>query len=380
MPRFNLSVITLCVLLSTAPVRANVDDFALPISVNNSPIEVRDLKPKNDNEHPIDNIINSLKSKIPEQHVLMADASEIQTLTPQNNVDYGSYGAPPSSQIQDLTLSAPNTSFKTQLKANYSPTPSFNMKPGENKAVIVAAGLMNRITTNFNMIAVRTSDMSAVIEAQDGYVYVTTNSSNPLGLMIYEEGLPETAISLVLKPEEALPVMLNVNVQLSWKQKQAINARTKERERMAKVELANQVDNSHASAEGHVERIKNILIPIAQQDIPRGFVEADEIPETLIRPCSIPIRQKVSQRFSGNREYIDVVVVYNHTNYPYQVKEEQCMSRDTLGVALLDQSIIQPGQSSEIYIVRDKLFKEKLENRNKRRRVSAAELGLTIKG
>ncbi len=342
-----------------------VNEFILPVNTSNERLPSEVINSGNTSQqssNPVQFIFDQLKSSVPEG-------------SKKSSMMFDDYGR--VNQGKTLGATAKISPFGDALKSSYKPVQNYKLAAGENIAVAVAAGLMNRIKTNFKMVAVRTSDESSIIEASDGYIYITINTMSPVGLMIYEEGLPETAISLVLQPDNSPPAMVNVEVELTQSQKNKASARKRERDRLEKIAQANNIQERKKSNSGYVKRLKDILTPIAQNDIPHGFTETTQIPRSLSKPCSVAIKQKTAQRFVGSRKYIDVVVLYNHTNYDYQIKEEQCLSRDALAVALVDQSILPPGYSTEVYIVRDKLYREKREKQNRRRQFSAAELGLT---
>lgn len=349
--------------LSNADTADEVNNFILPVETSSQRLPSDFID--NQENSPVSFIFNSLKSAVPDPD---------NTTKPQAmNVDQ--YG-----RLLTIESNDKAGGFAETLKARYKPVQDFQLKPGENIAVAVAAGLMNRIKTNFSMVAIRTSDEESIIEASNGYIYITTNSMVPVGIMVYEEGLPETAISLVLQPDNNPPAMINVEVELTSEQKSLMSQRKHERERLKKIDDLANVTEEELNTASHISRIKSLLLPIAKNDIPRGFTESIEIPAALTKPCSVAIRQKTAQRYAGSREYIDVVVLYNHTSYAYQIKEEQCLSRDALAVAFVDESILQPGESTEVYIVRDKLYVEKQEKSNRRKQISAKELGLTAGG
>ncbi|MBB1438443.1 TraK domain-containing protein [Shewanella sp. SG41-4] len=356
---FKLSLV-FTALLSQSVCSANespdpVNEFSLPVQTSNQRLSSETIENKKI-ESPVSYIFNSLKSAVPD------DKEDIPPKT-------DSYG-------RALSTTGSSSGFASTLQASYKPVQNYSLKPGENIAVAIAAGLMNRIKTNFSMVAVRTSDEESIIEASNGYIYFTTNSMNPVGIMVYEEGMPETAISLVLQPDNNPPAMVNVDVKLTGQQRYLMAERKRERDRLKKIDDLANMHQEELSTASHITRMKSLLLPIAQNGIPQGFTESVEIPQTLTKPCSVAIRQKTAQRYAGSREYIDVVVMYNHTAYAYQIKEEQCLSRDALAVAFIDQSILQPGESTEVYIVRDKLYVEKMEKTNRRRQISAQELGL----
>lgn len=342
-----------------APNTDPVNEFILPVNTSNQRLP-SDFVENESGSNPVQFIFDSLKSSVPDHG--------LNEPTPILVDDYG---------MPAPSIAAPGNDFSQILQARYKPVQNYDLNPGDNIAVAVAAGLMNRIKTNFKMVAVRTSDEASIIEASDGYIYITINSMSPVGLMIYEEGMPETAISLVLQPDNSPPAMIDVEVKLTQTQKSKAIQRKRERDRIEKIDQLANVQQEQPTTSSYVERMKSMLTPIAQNGIPKGFTETTQIPASMVKPCSVAIRQKTAQRFVGSREYVDVVVMYNHTNYDYQIKEEQCLSRDVLAVALIDQSILPPGFSTEVYIVRDKLYSEKHEKNNRRRQFSATELGLT---
>jgi conjugal transfer pilus assembly protein TraK len=343
--------------------KAVVDNFQLPVQTTNARLtdieSSQDAATQSNINNPFQEVFNQLKSVIPKG----------------GRQDYSSYGMP-AAGANPAKAETPKP-FEDILKSTYKPVQQYNLKPGENIAIAVAAGLMNRIKTNFQRVAVRTADEEAILEASDGYVYLTTNKLTPLGLIIYEEGMPETAVSLVLQPDNTPPAMVSVNVALTPEQQAKMADNERERERQKDIEMLSQVSEKKDGSQSHIERIKEMLMPIAKGGIPNGFTETQDIPTVFEQPCSVAIKQKTAQRFAGARELIDVVVMYNQTNYAYQIKEEQCLSRDALAVALMDQSILQPGASTEVYIVRDKLYQEKQADKNKRRMLTPEELGLT---
>lgn len=356
---FKLSIIFVAMMSNVVfalPESDPVNEFELPVQTSNERLSSEHVD-ANKSNNPVSFIFDSLKSAVPDDK-----ATDTQAKT-------DAYGR----TIKPESVNG----FANQLQAQYKPVQNFHLKPGQNIAVAVAAGLMNRIKTNFSMVAIRTSDEESIIEASNGYIYITTNSMVPVGIMVYEEGLPETAISLVLQPDNNPPAMVNVEVDLTEEQRYRIADREHERERLKKIDDLANVPEEHLNTASHITRLKSLLLPIAQNGIPQGFTESTEVPSAVIKPCSVAIRQKTAQRYAGSREYIDIVVMYNQTSYAYQVKEEQCLSRDALAVAFIDQSILQPGESTEVYIVRDKLYIEKQEKNNRRRQISAEELGLT---
>ncbi len=274
-------------------------------------------------------------------------------------------------QIQAATVSeGPSYSFLEVVKSKYKPIQELkNLKPGANIAIPVAVGLTNPIITNFKMVAARTHDEDSVIQLEDGRVYITLNSLKPVALMLFEEGVPESMINLTLIPMEAMPVIVNAHIELTQSMTyKGIEHRRDLKEREA---IAKAVDNNPAAnnESERVGRIKQILKPIGRGEIPQGFTLSHDISKAMAKPCGLTISQKVMQRIVGSREVVDVVRIQNTKQRPYSIREQMCEARDVMAVAIYNKSILQPGEATEVYILRDKAPKSAVNTNSKRPRV-----------
>ena len=254
------------------------------------------------------------------------------------------------------------------LEDSYKPVQTLvNVKPGASIMVPVSQGLMNRISTPFKMVAVKDSgNKKAIVDLDEGMVFVTVNSFEPMSLMVYEEGVPESMFSIMLHPMEAPPVMINIDIKLSTEMTAKRDAFHRDMEMEDLLFEANEMSKMQTQTSEHVQRIKDILMPVAQGEIPRGFSFTDQVPSNSLRPCSVSIFQQTKQRLIGAREIVDVVLIKNDSNRIYSVREESCISKDSIAVAVLDKSTLQPGEHTEIYILRDKLYSQR-QARVKRR-------------
>jgi conjugal transfer pilus assembly protein TraK len=285
-----------------------------------------------------------------------------------NEADFDQYQQPQTAQS---IRSGNGYSFLDIVKSKYKPTQNLsNLEPGANIAVPVAVGLTNPIITNFKMVAARTHDEESVIELEDGRLYITLNSLKPVALMLFEEGVPESMINLTLVPMEAMPVVVNVDVNLSkTMQYKGANHRAeiKEQEALAEASLT---EGYVANVEtDRVARIKQILKPVGKGEIPQGFSLSHDVSKAMHQPCGLTISQQVLQRIVGPREVVDVVRVQNTTTRPYTIREQMCESRDVMAVAIYNKSLLQPGEATEVYILRDKLRQSIVNTNSKRPRV-----------
>ena len=281
--------------------------------------------------------------------------------------DKESYLNPPASIAIPTAIDKVSV-IQKKLKQSYKPVRKItSLKPGSSIMVPVAQGLMNRINTPFKMVAVRDSGSEhTIVDLDGGMVFITINTYEPMSLMVYEEGVPETMFSIMLQPIDAPPVMIDIDVELTPAMIAKRDTFHKEMEVEEKLIEANEMARYQTQTSEHVKRIKEILKPIAKGEIPRGFSYTEQIPVNYKTPCSFSIFHEAKQRLIGAREIVDVVLVKNNSQDVYSVREEHCISKDTIAVALLDKSILQPGQETEIYVLRDKLYHQR-QNRVKRR-------------
>jgi len=249
-------------------------------------------------------------------------------------------------------------SFLDKVKAKWKPNLEYDLKPKGNIAVPVAAGLTNRISTNFKMVAIKTHDDNSIIELEDGIIYITLKRLAPVGLLIFEEGVPSSAVNVTLFPFDGmLPTMVDVNVKTTKEMKLKGKSFREYLEKEEKIALATKSITIDKYIDKYTNRINMLLTTVAKGEIPRGFTLTTKInKKDAVNPCSMPIENVIAQQIIGGREIIDVVLVKNNSNRVYTVKEEQCYHNDALAAAVFQRSLLQPGQYTEMYILRDKMF------------------------
>lgn len=280
--------------------------------------------------------------------------------TPQSNV---------SGESAEPRQAMPPT-FIDRVAKTWKPTQEFKLKPKDNIMIAVGQGLMNTISTNFKMLTAKTNDEYSSLEIDEGYLYVTVSTLEPISLILYEEGVLESQVSVTLVPVPAPPTIGRLDIELTpsmIKEAQDYQARLKTQEQIADTPPA------ISKATSYSNRIIDLLTPVAQGDYPRGFGLTADIPDAIRHPCKMTIYHRTEQRLVGGREYIDVVLVRNDSDRTYQVREEMCLTEGTLAVALFEKSYLLPGDESEIYILRDKMADEVKARKQRRPRLTGAQ-------
>ena len=313
-------------------------------------------------------VSNSLSSSAPapipvnlpeEQQLLLKMAQQAQA-----------NGASQPSMQQSPSLS---DEWAERVKSKYAPTQNLTVRPSGNVMVPVSLGLMNRFETNFTNVAVKTSDESAVLEVDDGVLYVTLTSREPVGLILMEEGVPDSAINITAVPVDVPPALVKVRIPMSSSMLQQAYDHQRQAKEAEMVDKAINEEAEIVRSDRHTERIKEILRYTALGQVPAGFTLADslnDVPNAYKHPCKFQgLTNVMGQRMVGAREYVDVVLVTNNSSYAQGIKEELCMSRDTLAVGVMDAATLRPGASTEVYVVRDKNWTKKQEQLQTRPRL-----------
>lgn len=267
---------------------------------------------------------------------------------------------------------APSKSIIDAITKAWKPTQELKLSPGENIVIPVGQGLMSSVKTNFKMLAARTSDKDSILEIEGGFLYVTINGNQPVGLILYEDGVMESQISVTLVPIQAPPSMVDIEVTMS----QAMLFKGEEYRKQIELEekIATQTDNASINSTAYTDRIIGLLTPVAKGDLPPGFSMTNDIPTYLSTPCQVTVYQTAAQRLTGGREIIDVVLIRNDSDRGYRVREEMCLSAGVKAVALFEKSYLRPGDETEVYILRDKLYEQEMQRKNRRPRLTGAGL------
>ena len=257
-------------------------------------------------------------------------------------------------------------SFIDEVMKRWKPTQHYSVSPKDSIMVPVGKGLMNTFSTNLTMLTAKTNDESSTYEINEGYLYVTVNTEAPISIVMYEEGVLESQVSVTLVPVSAPPTLVEMSFNLTDEMRQKAHKYKAEMELNAKI-------NTHAptlqTQNSYQQHITSLLLPVAAGDIPRGFALSPSVPDKVRYPCSMTIFHEAKQRLISGKFVIDVVHVINNTDSVYQVREEMCLARYVKAVGLFEKAYLQPGEESELYILRDKFTEEKDTRRNRRPRL-----------
>ncbi|EEX1006491.1 TrhK [Escherichia coli] len=282
-----------------------------------------------------------------------------------------SYGRPGSDVPQQKAQSTGPVSKTDELYAEarnrYKEVQRVNVPPGGNIVLPVSRGLQNRISTSFKNVSVSTSTLAeeASIFVNGGDVFISTNTDKPIGIMLSEDSVPESTYNLTLVPLDVPGAMIAVTTSLSptMQAKRETSLDQQNYQQMLERSQQEELQPSDPRQDDHKQRIIDLLTPVALGEVPSGFSLQEDrlsrIPSSEQSPCHFNMYAKLGQRLVGSRELIDVILVKNDRPYGQVVSDQQCMTDGVIASALFDKAFLQPGEETELYIVRDKLFKER---------------------
>lgn len=217
--------------------------------------------------------------------------------------------------------------------------------PGVNQIITISTDQPNRIITPFQNPQILSSSLSGGANGQCGevcvkgsVVYVSTKKEYPLGLFITEKGQDQTAISLTLVPRRIPPREVNLILNDS-------SAITVQGSAESKV---------WETSQPFVNGIKKNLMGIALGNIPSGY-NLQKIPQKYALPvCSqagLNFDFSKGQLLAGTNLNYVIGKVTNVGETPIEFTESSCGGYDVAAVAAYPYNLLQPKQSTEVYVV-----------------------------
>lgn len=207
--------------------------------------------------------------------------------------------------------------------------------PGVNQVIPVARGHLNRIVTPFTEPVVHTTS-TAKISTEGNVLYVASTAKGPTTLYVSPDGDQDMALSLTLLPQPIPPREIRIRLA-----KQAGVAAT----------------NRHAAGQWERERpyvttIKKALRKLALGEVPQGFGLGEwhsGDPMIACAQASLAIEQ--GQVLTGNQTLLLVGKATNISDERVEIQEPRCRQTHVMAVAAWPQASLEPGQSTEIYVV-----------------------------
>lgn len=239
-------------------------------------------------------------------------------------------------------------------KGTVPPPPAVvDLQSGINATMGIAYEHTNRILTPFEHPEVKTNS-TAAITVEGSIVYVSTNADDPISMFIHDHDRGDPAISLTLVPEEIPAVSTQVRLPglesaNGWGSAGNGSFRAMARAPSpASAELAHSFETSNP----YVETLIALMKDLAHQRVPDGYsLQTLNGASPLMPQCSMPgLRLDPAQLLSGGEYEVLVARASNVGVMPVSVREDGC-GEAARAVAAWPDRLVQPGASTEVYIV-----------------------------
>lgn len=237
-------------------------------------------------------------------------------------------------------ISSPITEKRPPRHKSSVPPSELSVANGRNTVFSVALFHVNRIITPFRNPEIRTSS-TATLTVENGIIYVTTQTDDPIGLFVFEKANPSQAISLTLNPTTVSPVSVKINL-----------AGYSEAAASFAVNGNPETARTWETEDPYVTTIKNLFKDLATNKLPDGYslnAVAGRYP--YMPNCSMSGVQVVPMQVVEGAEVTAIVArVTNHSYQVIDVNESACASPRLIGAATWPTNQLQPGQSTELYL------------------------------
>lgn len=211
------------------------------------------------------------------------------------------------------------------------------VKPGVNELIPVSMRHINRLVTPFANPSIRTAS-TAETKIEQNVVYIVPDDETPITMFITEKGDPSVSMSLTLVPRKVPPIEVALKFDEATYSRQTYSGRAAEWER----------------SQPYVQTLVSLLRGIALQQIPPGYT-LGPIRSKDYQPVCVQDGFKFSfkggQILRGHHFNVAIGTITNASDIPLEFIEAACADWTVAAVSSYPHVVLEPGQSSEIYIV-----------------------------
>tara|TARA_R110001583_G_scaffold1028_2_gene8893 strand:+ start:282 stop:1265 length:984 start_codon:yes stop_codon:yes gene_type:complete len=239
---------------------------------------------------------------------------------------------------------------KALAHAYKSSKSEITVEPGVNQLIVIAVGHPNRIVTPFENVTVTSAEQAGEgdecgnICIKENVIYVATDQEDkPITMFVTEQGNEDRAISLTLVAKEIPP--------------KEIFLKLPDGEMFARGGGSSKA-KAWENSQPYVESVKKLLRNVALGTIPQGYT-LGKIPANVEQVnCPYPgmdIDFSNGQYMIGHNLRVLVGVATNISDNPIELNEAVCADHRTAAIAGWPYNYLEPGQATELYIVRKRI-------------------------
>lgn len=270
------------------------------------------------------------KVEVKAEELAQDQAPQVERVEPAPSAEKKSGGRQRASVLSSAGVSDRIKPAPGQLK----------LESGQNAVVGIAIAHLNRIITPFLEPTVKTTS-TATTMVDGSIVYVATNLEEPIGLFIHEKESPESAISLTLMPAQIPPISTKVDLTGVT----PVKPKVKE---LAARDAAEAYEEAHP----YPQMISDLMKDLARGEVPEGFgFEELDGSHAFMPACNQWGLRTIPLQFMQGAEVSAIVAqVTNVGTQVIEVDESKCSAPHVRAVAAWPQTVLAPGESTELYL------------------------------
>lgn len=239
------------------------------------------------------------------------------------------------------------------------------VQEGVNYIVPIAVSHPNRIITPFSSPEVVSTSLTGMkadgscgeICIKDNIVYVATDKTTPVTAYLTQKGNQNFAISLTMVPQKIPPREIRLQLDESSQDGGYFGGGMFSGSKDAE---------AWETSQPYIETIKNILRAVALNQIPGGYnvrkIGSNTRNLPICKSNAVSVSFEGGQVLLGHSLNVFVGVARNETGAPVEIKESMCGGWDVAAVAAYPAVVLEPGQKTEIYVVKKIGQKTEIKN------------------
>lgn len=240
---------------------------------------------------------------------------------------------PPTAPVATAVAQAFESDFQTRHQ--------IKVKPGVNEVIPISTGHTSRILMPFDNPRIRTTS-NAQFDVEGRSVYLTSNDAGrPITAFVTEADDPEVALSLTFVPKGMPPVEIELEI---------------DGEGLPTAYRPSKKAKAWEASQPYVETLRELLREVAIGKTPQGYSLNDRPVESQVydgcRQSGLLFDFSHGQVLEGHRLRVNVGVVENRSGQPIAFREPSCAGSEVRAVAAWPNPLLQPGEKSEVYVVR----------------------------
>ncbi len=237
--------------------------------------------------------------------------------------------------VPPSVLTVPDT--KPESTSAHEPS-TLVMTPGVNQLVPVALGHLNRLVTPFAEPRVNTTSQAST-EVRDQVIYVAPSEPVPVTLFITEADSEQRALSLTLIPKRipARELVLTLAPGALPTGHRPAGSKAAHWERQ----------------QPYIQRLRDLFRHLALGEVPPGY-RLDPVVSLspACRQAGLAFDFHRGQTVTGHRLRVQVGLMTNTSDQVLEFVESHCGAPDVLAVTSWPYTLLEPGQSAEVYVTR----------------------------